>query len=309
MRRILITGPTGFVGARLCARLAELGDVPVGLSRSPDAAGRRVPSLAACLAWSPVAPVPERALDDVHAVVHLAGESVAGRWSDAKKRAIEESRILGTRRIVEAIAARPAGHRPHVLVCASAIGYYGDRGEDEVDERTPAGDDFLAKVCVGWEREAMRAGEHGVRVVCLRIGLVMGLGGGALEPMLPLFRAGLGGKLGSGQQWWPWIHVDDVVGLIRHAIDHVSLSGPMNATAPRPVRQHELASALGQALHRPAFLPAPSFALKAALGEFSSDVLASRRVLPVRATESGYVFRYDEVGAAMRAIAAELKTR
>lgn len=302
--RILITGVTGLVGSRLAAALVGRAEI-VALSRNPGSAQEKVAALSRAWQWSPEGPVPEQAIQGVDAVVHLAGESVSGRWSDARKHAIRSSRVDGTRRLVEAIAAQPEGQRPHVLVSASAIGYYGDTGDRDVFESDPpATDDFLAEVCVAWEREALRAEELGVRVVTPRLGLVMAREGGALEQMLPLFKMGLGGKLGSGKQWWPWIHLDDVVGILQHAIASTDLRGAINATAPTPVRQAEFAQVLASILRRPSFLPAPAFAIKTALGEFGTEVLGSRKVLPERVLASGYEFRFPRLDAALRDLIA-----
>jgi hypothetical protein len=298
--RVLVTGATGLVGSRLCARLAASGAHVLGLSRRPEAARRAVPALAEAWPLPGSGPLPGGAVHRLDAVVHLAGESVAGRWTEARKQAIEASRIAGTRQLVDSLAAEPADARPRVLVAASAIGYYGETGEREVREDAPPADDFLARVCVGWEAEARRAEALGIRVVSLRIGLVMAKEGGALARMLPLFRAGLGGSIGSGQQYWPWIHIADLVGLVEHALAHDTLSGPVNATAPTPVRQAEFARILGRVLHRPALLPTPAFALRTVLGEFAGEVTGSRKVLPARALESGYAFRFAGLEPALR---------
>lgn len=296
--RILITGVTGFVGAPLAARLTAAGHTLVGLSRNAMSARQKVPALDHAHDWDGArGEVPDEALEGVDAVVHLAGEPVAGRWTNEKKRKIESSRVEGTRRVVDAIER--AEPRPRVLVCASAIGYYGDRGEDVLPESTEPADDFLAEVCKGWEAEAQRAEGLGLRVVRLRIGLVMGDGGGALHAMLPLFKAGLGGRLGDGQQWWPWIHVDDVVGLIGHALDTEAVEGAYNAVSPEPVRQEEFAKTLAKVLHRPAVLPAPAFAIKTVLGSFAAELLASRRVVPERTLETGYAYRYTSLERAL----------
>ncbi|WP_053235491.1 TIGR01777 family oxidoreductase [Sandaracinus amylolyticus] len=298
--RILITGVTGLVGARLAAQLLMSRVEIVALSRDPARAQEKVAAVSRAWKWSPELAVPEQAVQGLDAVVHLAGESVAGRWTDEKKRAIEQSRVEGTRRVVEAIAALPENQRPYVLVSASAIGYYGETGERDVREGDPPADDFLAKVCVEWEREAMKAEALGVRVVTPRLGLVMSPEGGALQRMLPIFKMGFGGKLGSGRQWWPWIHLDDVIGILQHAIAHRELRGAINATSPSPVRQSEFADVLGRVVRRPSFLPAPAFAIKTALGEFGSEVLGSRKVLPTRALESGYRFKFRELEPALR---------
>lgn len=297
---VLVTGVTGFVGSALAAELARGGRTVRGLSRDPERARRDLEVLDECYAWpSAQDPVPVEAVEGAAAVVHLAGEKVAGRWTRGKMKAIEASRRDGTRAVVDAIEA--AADPPRVLVSASAIGYYGSRGEEELTERSSPGSDFLAQVCKVWEEEALRAEDLGVRVVRLRIGLVMGEGGGALDAMLPLFKAGLGGKIGDGRQWWPWVHVDDVVGMAIHAIEDETWRGAYNATAPDPVRQEKLAKVLARVLNRPAFLPAPAIALKTILGRFASELLASRRVVPKRALEGGYRFRHHELAEALHA--------
>lgn len=298
---IVVSGATGFIGSRLCERLAASGHEPIALSRRPASAPQRVSALSSAYEWSPTdGPPPSEAFEGVEAVVHLAGESVSGRWTSEKKRAIRESRIQGTRHLVEALAALE--RRPQVLISASAVGIYGDRGDDELTEDAAPGTDFLAQVCRDWEAEAQRAEALNVRVVNPRIGLVLGPGGGALAPMRPLFKFGLGGPLGSGRQWWPWIHRDDLVAIIQHAIEGEALRGPVNAANPNPVRQRDFAKALGRVMGRPAFMPAPSFALKLVLGEFSKELLDSRRVLPEKAQANGYSFQYAELEPALRAI-------
>lgn len=298
--RVLVTGVTGLVGSRAAELLAADGITVIGLARDPVRAQRAVPAIAKAYPFREQSALPGEALEGVRAVIHLAGEPVAGRWSEDRKRRIESSRIEGTRRVVDAIAARPASERPEVLVCASGIGYYGDTGEREVREDDPPGDDFLARVCVGWEREAARAEAHGVRAVSLRIGLVLSKRGGALEAMLPAFRAGLGGPIGSGDQWWPWIHLDDLVALARHAIASRGLRGAIHATAPEVLRQRDFARTLARVLRRPALLPAPAFAVRAVLGELATELLASRRAVSGRAIESGFVHRFPALEPALR---------
>ncbi len=229
--------------------------------------------------------------------MHLTGEPVRGRWTPEKRRTIRDSRVVSTRQLVAALRALKT--RPRVLVTASAVGYYGDRGDQELTETSPPGSDFLAEVCVAAEEAARRAEEAGVRVVSARFGLVLGRGGGALEALLPLYRTGMGGRLGPGRQWWPWVHLDDVSGIVRHAIEREELVGPVNATAPTPVRQSEFAKALGKALRRPTLLPAPAFLLKAVIGDFARELLASRRVLPRVAEAGGYRFRHASLPEAL----------
>jgi len=285
-----ITGASGLVGGRLLESLSQGGLEAVAFSRSPDRIRSELPKGVSARAWPPREPG-EVARGGGGA---SRGGGGAGPGPGARKRGAGSGRMDGTGTLVDAIAKLPPERRPRVLVSASAIGYYGDRGDTILEEDASPGDDFLARVCVGWEREALRAETLGVRVVPLRIGLVMSRDGGALAPMLPLFRMGLGGTMGPGTQWWPWIHLDDLVGLIRHAIDSEA-RGPLNATAPEPVTQRDFSTTLARVLHRPAFLPAPTFALRAALGEFAAELLASRRVVPKRTLQSGFTFRFPEL--------------
>ena len=271
------------------------------LSRDSVAAKQRVPLLKEVFPWNPLQELPPlQAFEGCDAVINLAGESIAGRWTAPKKQLIRDSRVLGTKNLVNALAQLSS--RPKVLISASAIGYYGDRGEETLTEDAAPGSDFLAQVCRDWENEALKAESLGMRVVRLRIGLVLGRGGGTLQALLPLFRVGLGGPLGSGRQWWSWIHRDDLCRLIVQILANESISGPVNATAPQPVRQKEFAQVLGRVLRRPAFLPTPAFALKIALGEFADGILASQRVLPRRAQEMGYRFQFEELEGALREI-------
>jgi uncharacterized protein (TIGR01777 family) len=297
MPRALVTGVTGLVGANVAASLHARGWEIVATSRDPDAARRSVPILAKAFPHG----APE-ALEGVDAVVNLAGERVAGRWTEARRRAIEDSRVGATKKLVDAFATS----RPGVLVSASAMGIYGIPSDPdrELREDDPAGDDFLARVCAGWEREAMRAETLGVRVVCLRISLVLAKRGGALREMLPAARAGLGGPLGSGEQWWSWIHEDDLAALVVHAIDR-DLRGPIHAASPHPVRQIEFARTLGKVLHRPAFVPTPAFAMRVALGGFAGEVLASRKLSAAKALACGFSFRFPELEPALRHLLGE----
>jgi uncharacterized protein (TIGR01777 family) len=298
---ILITGATGFVGRRLCEMLHQAGHTVRALSRDSVAAKQRVPHLKEVFPWNPLQELPPlQAFEGCDAVVNLAGESIAGRWTAPKKQLIRDSRVLGTKNLVNALAQLSS--RPKVLISASAIGYYGDRGEETLTEDAAPGSDFLAQVCRDWENEALKAESLGMRVVRLRIGLVLGRGGGTLQALLPLFRVGLGGPLGSGRQWWSWIHRDDLCRLIVQILANENVSGPINATAPQPVRQKEFAQVLGRVLRRPAFLPTPAFALKIALGEFADGILASQRALPRRAQEMGYRFQFEELEGALREI-------
>ena len=298
--KILITGAGGFIGKRLCQTLSEAGHELAALARDPQAARRSAPALSAAFAWDALRQyAPREAFDGVQAVIHLAGESVAGRWTAGKKKAIYDSRIQGTKHLVDTLAT--LDQKPATLISASAIGYYGERGEDLLDEAQPPGRDFLAGVCKDWEAQTARAQALGVRLVQLRTGIVLGPEGGALGALLPLAKLGLSGPLGGGHQWWSWIHRDDAAGLIQHALNN-PLTGPVNAVSPHPVRQREFAKTLGRALKRPAFLPAPALALKLVLGEFSSELLSSKRVLPQKAQASGYAFKFAELEAALRQI-------
>ncbi len=300
---VLVSGATGFVGKALCTTLKERGLAFTAFSRRPDRAKSLLPGVKEAYRWRPrLEPAPLAAIQGAKAVVHLAGESVAGRWNEYKKQAIRESRVVGTRNLVETIGE--AKSKPGVLVCASAVGYYGNRGEEEVSEDSGPGNDFLAEVCQAWEAEARRAEEHGVRVVIVRIGMVLGRDGGALKQMLLPFKMGLGGPVGHGRQWMPWVSLNDVIGIILHAIEFANVKGPLNVTAPNPVRNVELAKTLGQVLHRPAFLPAPAFGLKLLLGEFADVLLTSQRIIPKRIQESGYRFRHSILEEALRAILA-----
>ena len=300
--RVLITGATGFLGRYLCRRLGAESHELWALARDIRRAKSLIPELAHAHFWDALAGEPPLEALRVDAVVHLAGETIAGRWTPEKKRKIYDSRVLGTRNLVEGLARLDAQERPKVLISASAVGYYGDRGDELLTEDALPGTGFLSKVCQDWEREAQRAEELGLRVVRLRFGIVLGSGGGALQTMLPLFRLGLGGPLGSGRQWWSWVHLDDVVGLIAFALKNGALTGAVNATAPNPVRQREFARTLGRILRRPAVLPAPALALRLALGEFAGELLASTRAIPQKAQKAGYRFQHSELEGALRQI-------
>lgn len=299
--KTLVTGGTGMVGPRLLRML----DQPVILSRNPERAREKVGHLVGrIIRWDPMAgPPPAEAFAGVEAVFHLAGESVAeGRWTAAQKARIRDSRVVGTRNLVQGIAQ--VSDRPRVLVSASAVGYYGDRGEEELTESASPGRDFLADVCVAWEKEALAAEKLGVRVVTERTGIVLGAGGGALAKMLTPFKLGAGGPLGNGRQWMPWVHVSDLARLYLHAAEHESIRGPMNAVAPHPVRNSEFTKALGRQLRRPAFMPAPYLGLRIVFGEFAKVLFASQRVVPKVALDTGFEFQYPEIAAALREILA-----
>jgi uncharacterized protein (TIGR01777 family) len=289
--RITVTGASGLIGSKLVERLRSRGDEVTTLSRNPSSPG--------AVAWQPEQePAPAAALSGRDAVVHLAGENVAQRWSDDAKRRIRESRELGTRNLVAGIEA--ADPRPRVLVSSSAVGYYGPHGSERLDEDTPAGHDFLAEVCVIWEREACRAEALGLRVATIRTGVVLDQGGGALAKMLPFFKLGVGGPVAGGDQYMPWIHVDDLVGIYLAAIDGAHWSGPVNATAPEPVTNRDFSRALGRALHRPAVLPIPGAAMRLLYGDMAEIVTEGQRAVPRRTLELGYAFRHADLDEALR---------
>ena len=254
---------------------------------------------AAQISWDPLAPLPPAVVSGFDAVVHLAGESVVGRWTETKKRAIRESRVQGTRNLASALAQ--SGAKPRVLVCASAVGFYGNRGEELLREESATGQGFLSEVCRDWEEAGRIAAEAGIRTVHMRIGLVLSAKGGALGNMLTPFKLGLGGRIGSGRQWWSWIHVEDIVGGIHHAIGTESLSGPVNFVAPNPVRNAEFTKVLASVLGRPAFFPVPEFAVRLAFGKMAGEelLLASQRVEPGKLKASGYTFRFSELREAL----------
>ena len=295
---ILISGATGFVGRELTRHLIRHGHEVRAFSRRPALAVAALEGVADRISWDAATQEPPlEAFDGVDAVVHLAGEPVVGRWTASKRARIASSRIDSTRLLVSAMAKLQTP--PATLISASAIGYYGDRAEEELTEDSVPGSDFLAKTAIEWEREALGAESRGVRVVCLRTGIVVGRGGGALDAMLLPFRLGVGGPLGSGKQWWSWVSLSDVVGLIDFALRTPGVSGPLNVTAPQPVRQADFARELGAALHRPAILPAPALALKLVLGGFSTELLSSKRVLPQKAEQLGYRFEHRDLAEAL----------
>jgi uncharacterized protein (TIGR01777 family) len=294
--KIVIAGGTGFLGRPLATALADSGFEIVLLSRR----AARTASPFRVVAWTPDGRTGPWAseLHGATAVVNLAGESIGDhRWSDAQKRKILESRVQATRSLVEAIKA--ATTPPLVLVSGSAVGYYGPCDDRPVTEDTPAGSDFLASVCVQWEDEAKRASAS-TRVVCVRTGLPMARDGGALPRMLPPFWFGAGGPIGSGRQYWPWIHRKDWIDLVRFAIVSPNVSGPLNATAPNPLPNAAFAKVLGRAIHRPALMPAPGFALKLLLGEMAEGLLLSgQRALPAKAERLGFSFAYPQLEGAL----------
>jgi uncharacterized protein len=295
----VLTGATGLIGRRVYRALRDRGDNIIVLTRNPERAKSRFPDAAQVLLWAPgVAGAWSAAIDGSDGVIHLAGEPIAEeRWTEEYKKRIHSSRVEGTREIVDAIAS--AEQKPAVLVSVSGVGYYGDTRDVPVDEGSAAGSDFLAGVCVDWETEARRANDFGVRVVTPRLGIVLADDGGALEKLLTPFKMFAGGPVGNGEQWFPWVHIDDVVGLILHAIETQELHGVVNAVSPGLVRNRDFAIALGEALKRPARFAVPGFVIKLALGEFGETLLGGQRVSPRRTLESGYSFIYTDIQTAL----------
>ncbi len=291
---ILITGGTGFIGTPLTRELRSAGHrVVVTTRRQTDSKDK--------ITWNPPELIPADTISKFDAVINLAGEPIAPqRWSKERKKRILSSRIDTTRALVESI--KNVNARPKVLVSASAIGYYGPHGDEYVTEDSLPADDFLASVCKQWEAEAYKALDLGMRVVTVRIGGVLEADGGALPQMALPFKFFLGGPIGSGRQWFSWIHRDDIIGIIKFALENESISGPLNLTAPNPVTNKEFSSALGKVLHRPSFVPVPGFVLQLTLGELGAVLLTGQRVLPEKVLKAGYKFKYDKVENALEAI-------
>ncbi len=293
--KIFITGGTGFIGSHLSDSLLKKGHIVIAAGGRPVKGGARHPNLK-CVSADTTKKGPwQRELEDVDAVINLAGRSIFKRWDEKYKKTIYESRILTTRNLVEAL---PSG-REITLCSTSAAGYYGNRGEDILTESEPPGSDFLALVCRDWEEEAFKAGEKGVRVVTARFGVVLGKGGGALGKMIPAIRFFAGGPVGNGRQWFPWIHIEDLISAILFVFDNKAVNGPLNFTAPGSIRNKELVKALAAVLHRPSFMPAPAFLIKIILGEFGSSILASQRAVPERLLKYGFSFRYPDIKSAV----------
>jgi uncharacterized protein (TIGR01777 family) len=294
---IFMTGATGFIGRALTLRLLGEGHAVTALVRDEARARSRLGGDVAFVPESAGDAAMRDALASSDAVVNLAGEPLIGRWTAKRRQAIVASRVDLTERLVAAM--RDAERTPRTLISASAVGYYGDRGDEILREDSAAAAGFLGDLCARWEHAAMRAEELGARVVTLRTGIVLGREGGALAKLLTPFRLGLGGPIGSGKQYMPWIHLHDHVELIAAALRDDGLRGPMNLTAPEPVTNAAFARALGRALRRPAFMPLPAFALKAALGEAATVLLSSQRAVPQRAISAGFSFRYPEIEQAL----------
>jgi uncharacterized protein len=295
--QVLVTGASGLVGRSLCVSLGEQGHTVIALSRSPDSASGVQASK--ILKWDPMAgPPPAEALAGIEAVVHLAGEPIAAhRWTEEQKKRIRESRVVSTRNLVDGM--RDAVKRPAVFVCGSAVGFYGSRGDEQLEEDSTSGQGFLSELCQEWEREADRARDLSIRVVKVRTGVVLARDGGALQKMLPPFKLGLGGPLGSGRHWFAWIHIKDIAGIFVHAIHNMSVTGPINGVAPESVTNAEFTRQLGRVLGRPAFIPVPEFAMRALMGEMADILFVSQRVVPKAALASGYEFHFPQLQPAL----------
>ena len=302
--RITLTGATGLIGTRLVGALQRRGVQVTVLTRDPARARETLGEVEAILWRAEQEPAPVEALAGRDALVHLAGAPLAQRWSASVKRAIRESRVNGTRNLLAGVRGAGESERPGVLISASAIGYYGARGEEPLDEDARPGDDFLAQVCVAWEAEALAARGLGLRVVPVRTGVVLDRRGGALAKMLPAFRLGVGGPLAGGRQYISWIHAEDVVGMVLAALADERWSEPVNATAPEPLSNRDFSRALGAALGRPALMPVPALALRARFGEMAGIVTTGARVMPARALVLGYEFRHPHLQPALRAALA-----
>lgn len=291
---IFITGGTGFIGSALSSELGSSGhNVLVTTRHESSTKGK--------LTWNPPALIPADIISNIDAVINLAGESItSGRWTKRRKELILSSRINTTRALIHSM--QNAHPRPKVLISGSAIGYYGDHGDEYVTEDTPPGTGFLPEVCTAWESEAFKAQELGVRVVIIRLGVVLEHDGGALPQIAKPFKMLAGGYIGSGKQWFSWIHRDDVIGIIKHVIENEKVSGPVNATSPRPVTNKKFSSMLGKMLGVPSFLPVPGFMLKIAYGDFASVLIAGQRAIPQKLLNAGHKFKYPDIEEALKAI-------
>jgi len=291
--KVLVSGSSGLIGAALIPVLTASGYTVTRLVRGGAGQDR--------VRWDPAKPLTPASVSGFDAVVHLAGESIVGRWTEAKKAAIRDSRLSGTRNLVEALAG--AAQRPRVLVCASAIGYYGDRGEEVLREESASGTGFLADVCRRWESAAKPASDAGIRTVQTRFGIVLSSQGGALAKMLTPFGLGIGGNMGSGRQWWSWIDLQDVVGGIVHILNKESLRGPVNFVSPNPVTNADFTKTLAAVLSRPAIFPMPAFVARLAVGEMADELLlSSQRVEPAKLLASGYSFQWPDLRQSLQAI-------
>ena len=292
--QVLVSGSSGLIGSGLVSALRAAGHDVKRLVRGAVAAPDQV-------SWNPAEPLAPESVSGFDAVIHLAGESIATRWTEAKKRRIVESRVPPTRNLAEALSK--AKQRPRVFLCASAIGYYGDRGDEILNEDSPPGEGFCAELCCHWEAAAQSAASAGIRAVQIRAGIVLSADGGALRKMLPPFRMGVGGNLGNGRQWMSWIDLRDVVGAIQHILTTESISGPVNMVSPNPIRNAEFTKTLASVLHRPAIFPMPAFAARLAFGQMADELLlASQRVQPAKLASSGYKFQHPDLRIALASI-------
>jgi uncharacterized protein (TIGR01777 family) len=292
--KILVSGSSGLIGTALISALKSSGYEITCLVRGAVSGKEQIQ-------WDLARPIAPESVSGFDAVVHLAGESIVGRWTEAKKRRIRESRVQGTRHLAQALAQ--ASQRPRVFISASAIGYYGDRGEETLREDSSSGKGFLPEVCREWEAATEPAAKAGMRTVQMRFGLVLSPSGGALQKMLPPFRMGVGGNMGNGRQWWSWIHIDDLVGAVHHVIKTETLQGPVNVVGPCPATNAEFTKTLASVLSRPAILPMPAFAARLAFGQMADELLlASQHVEPTKLLASGYVFHQPDLRKALEDI-------
>jgi uncharacterized protein len=292
-QRILVSGVSGPIGKALLPELRKRGRI-VRLVRGTVTGNDQI-------SWNPAQALPPQQVEGFDIVIHLAGETIVGRWNAAKKARIRDTRVQGTKTLVESLTK--TAHPPRVFICASAIGYYGDRGDELLREESAPGSDFLAQVCREWETATQPATNAGIRTVNTRFGVILSRDGGALPKMLPPFRMGVGGRIGTGRQWMSWIHIADVVGAIEHALDNPSVSGAVNVVGPNPAMNAEFTRTLARALHRPAIFPMPSFAARLAFGEMGDALLlASQRVEAAKLTANGYRFQFEDLSAALAAL-------
>ena len=298
--KILMTGGTGFVGKQLTSRFVQDGNEVTILTRSIKGSGAPLQGIS-YLQGDPNQKGPwQDAIKNHDAVINLAGASIFSKWSEEYKKLIRESRIFTTQNIVEGIPSK--ADNKFTFFSTSAVGYYGFHGDEELDEDSPPGNDFLARMAVEWEAEALKAKDKGTRVVITRFGIVLGEKGGALGQMIPLFRKFIGGPIGSGRQWFSWVHIKDLAEAFSFLTKHPEISGPVNVCSPNPLRNKDLAKALGKALHRPSFFPAPGFMIKLVLGEFGSVILEGQRVLPRQLLKQGFAFQYPDIDQALQNI-------
>ena len=292
--RILLSGASGLLGSALLPSLKGRGFQVIRLVRGQASADDQI-------SWDPLQPLPAETVSGFDAVIHLAGESVVGRWTDAKKANIRESRVASTHNLAQALAT--TSEKPRVLITASAIGFYGDRADELLRESSSAGAGFLAEVCREWETAAQPAADAGIRCAQIRTGVVLSLGGGALKKMLPPFRMGVGGNVGTGRQWMSWIHIQDWIGAVHHILKTDLLQGPVNMVATKPVTNAEFTKTLGSVLSRPTIFPLPAFAARLAFGQMADEVLlSSQRVEPNKLVTSGYPFQYSDLRRALEAL-------